>query len=122
MPELLPGTEVEARGLRWELVHTQNLGAQVLHRLRGIDGHFEGQEIDLLAPFENIIPIARTLLHLAFEAQRLHGCGVQGHTRSSPGPFSDHPERGSGDSGKPPPASEFGQSSPLDCKFEFERS
>jgi hypothetical protein len=61
MPELLTGTEVTARGLRWELAYTQNLGSQVLHRLRGIDGHFAGQEIDLLEPFDEIIPVAREL-------------------------------------------------------------
>ena len=46
MPDLLPGTEVAARGLRWELVYTQNLGSQALHRLRGLQGDFAGQEID----------------------------------------------------------------------------
>lgn len=61
MPELLPGTEVTARGLRWELVLTQNLGPQVLHRLRGIEGAFAGRELDLLAPFDEIIPVARGL-------------------------------------------------------------
>jgi len=61
MPELLPGTEVTARGLRWELVYTQNLGSQVLHRLRGIEGDFAGQELDLLGPFDEITPVAREL-------------------------------------------------------------
>ena len=61
MTELLPGTEVTARGLRWELVYTQNLGAQVLHRLRGIEGEFAGREMDLLGPFEEIIPVTREL-------------------------------------------------------------
>ncbi len=61
MPELLPGTEVTARGLRWELVYTQNLGAQVLHRLRGIEGEFAGKELDLLGPFDEITPVARAL-------------------------------------------------------------
>jgi len=61
MPDLLPGTEVTARGLRWELVYTQNLGSQVLHRLRGIEGHFAGQELDLLGPFDEITPVAREL-------------------------------------------------------------
>jgi superfamily II DNA or RNA helicase len=61
MADLLPGTEVSARGLRWELVYTQNLGGQQLHRLRGIEGHFAGQEIDLLEPFEEITPIGRDL-------------------------------------------------------------
>jgi len=61
MPHLLPETEVTARGLRWELVYTQNLGSQVLHRLRGIEGHFAGQELDLLGPFDEITPVAREL-------------------------------------------------------------
>jgi hypothetical protein len=58
MPDLLPGTEITARGLRWELVFTQNLGGQALHRLRGIKGEFSGKEIDFLAPFDNITPVA----------------------------------------------------------------
>ena len=33
--ELLPGTEVHARGLRWEVVSSQSLGPQTLFRLRG---------------------------------------------------------------------------------------
>ena len=61
MSNLLPGTEVAARGLRWELVYTQNLGSQVLHRLRGIQGDYAGREIDLLSPFDEITPIARDL-------------------------------------------------------------
>jgi ERCC4-related helicase len=43
------------------LVYTQNLGSQVLHRLRGIDGNFAGQEFDFLGPFDEITPIAREL-------------------------------------------------------------
>jgi ERCC4-related helicase len=43
------------------LVHTQNLGSQVLHRLRGIEGDFAGQELDLLGPFDEITPVAREL-------------------------------------------------------------
>ena len=58
---MLPGTEVTARGLRWELVHTDNLGPQLLHRLRGLEGAFAGQELDLLAPFEEITPVAHDL-------------------------------------------------------------
>src|SRR5689334_16848273 len=61
MPEILPGTEVSARGLRWELVYTQNLGGQVLHRLRGVNGGFAGQEFDVLEPFEEITPVIRDL-------------------------------------------------------------
>ena len=55
MPEaLLPGTEVEARGLRWEVVFSQQLGQQTLYRLRGVEGAVKGQELDLLSPFEPI--------------------------------------------------------------------
>ena len=58
MPEqLLPGTEVEARGLRWEVVSTQQLGQQTLYRLRGLEGVTRGQELDLLSPFEHIAPL-----------------------------------------------------------------
>jgi hypothetical protein len=80
MPELLPGTEVTARGLRWELVYTQNLGGQLLHRLRGLDGAFAGQELDLLAPFDEITPVAHALrpekpapLHQAFLLEQASG-------------------------------------------------
>jgi len=39
MPDLLlPGTEVEARGLQWEVVSSQQLGPQTLYRLRGLQG------------------------------------------------------------------------------------
>jgi len=51
---LLPGTEVHARGLRWEVVFSQQLGQQTLYRLRGLDGAVKGQEFDLLSPFETI--------------------------------------------------------------------
>jgi Type III restriction enzyme, res subunit len=61
MPELLPGTEVTARGVRWELVYTQSLGSQILHRLRGIEGAFAGHELDLLGPFDEITPLIRDL-------------------------------------------------------------
>jgi hypothetical protein len=52
MNQLLPGTEVAARGLRWEVVFTQPLGPQTLCRLRGIEGALMGKELDLLNPFE----------------------------------------------------------------------
>ena len=52
MQELLPGTEVEARGLRWEVVFAKRLGPQTLYRLRGLEGAVQGQELDLLHPFE----------------------------------------------------------------------
>jgi superfamily II DNA or RNA helicase len=52
MRELLPGTEVEARGLRWEVVFSERLAPQTLYRLRGLEGAVTGQELDLLHPFE----------------------------------------------------------------------
>ena len=62
MPDLLlPGTEVEARGLQWEVVSSQQLGPQTLYRLRGLQGAVKGREIDLLQPFEQIKPIKAEL-------------------------------------------------------------
>lgn len=55
---LLPGTEVQARGLRWEIVTSQNLGPQTLYRLRGLENAVLGNELDVLFPFEAIEPIA----------------------------------------------------------------
>ncbi len=53
MTDLLPGTEVIARGLRWEVVETQPLGEQIRVRLRGT-GEFSGFEMDILTPFETL--------------------------------------------------------------------
>jgi len=61
MLELLPGTEVHARGLRWEVVSTQSLGPQTLFRLRGLENAVLGQELDILAPFEPILAIIHEL-------------------------------------------------------------
>ena len=55
MSELLPGTEVHARGLRWEIVFSEQLGPQTLFRLRGLEGAVLGRELDLLHPFEPVI-------------------------------------------------------------------
>jgi hypothetical protein len=52
MHELLPGTDVEARGLRWEVMFAERLGSQTLYRLHGLEGVVQGQELDLLHPFE----------------------------------------------------------------------
>src|SRR5690242_18129605 len=57
MDSILPGTEVIARDLRWQVVLTQRLGPQTLFRLRGLDGAVQGKELDLLHPFEPITPI-----------------------------------------------------------------
>ena len=61
MESLLPGTEVQARGLRWEVVFTQPLGVQTLYRLRGLNGAFRNREVELLHPFESIKPSLREL-------------------------------------------------------------
>ena len=58
---LLPGTEVIARGLRWEVVTTESLGAQTLYRLRGLEGAGSGKELDLLEPFESLEPVVHDL-------------------------------------------------------------
>ena len=59
--ELLPGTEVEARGLRWEVVSTENLGQETLFRLRGLENAVLGLELDILSPFEKIKPVQHEL-------------------------------------------------------------
>jgi superfamily II DNA or RNA helicase len=61
----LPGTEVQARGLRWEVVFIEDLGPQKLFRLRGVENAVLGSEIDLLSPFEQIEPI-----HHDFQPER----------------------------------------------------
>ena len=61
MATFLPGTEVQARGLRWEIVFFQSLGSQTLYRLRGLHGAFKGEEVELLEPFESIQPTYRQL-------------------------------------------------------------
>ena len=61
MSTILPGAEVQARGLRWQVVFSQELGAQTLYRLRGAEGALRGHELDLLHPLEPIIPIVHDL-------------------------------------------------------------
>src|SRR5262245_51145437 len=58
---LLPGTVVSARGLRWEVVASENLGPQTLFRLRGIESAVLGQELDVLFPFEPVEPVRHDL-------------------------------------------------------------
>lgn len=58
MSDFLPGIEVSARGLRWEIVDTQPLGEQTLYRLRGLEGVARGMEFDILSPLENISPLS----------------------------------------------------------------
>jgi len=59
MNQLLNGTQVIARGLRWTLAFTQQLGGQTLYRLRGCEGATLGMETDLLFPFEHIEAISQ---------------------------------------------------------------
>lgn len=61
MSQLLAGTEVSARGLRWEVVLSENFGPQTLYRLRGLESATLGHEFDLLHPFEDIEPIRHEL-------------------------------------------------------------
>jgi len=61
MSTLLPGTQVEARGLPWEVVHVEPAGEQQRFRLRCLQGDLQGAEIDLLHPFEPIRPVATDL-------------------------------------------------------------
>lgn len=61
MSLLLPGTKVVARGLPWEVVDVESVGAQARYRLRCLQGVLLGQTLDLLAPFEQIQPVAAEL-------------------------------------------------------------
>ena len=61
LTQLLPGTEVHARGLRWEVVTSERLGPQTLYRLRGVEHAVLGHEFDLLSPFEAIEPVQHAL-------------------------------------------------------------
>jgi superfamily II DNA or RNA helicase len=57
----LPGTEVELRGLRWEVINATPMGDQTLVRLRGTGGAFGGSEVDVLAPFEEVCPVVHQI-------------------------------------------------------------
>ncbi|MFZ4439218.1 MAG: hypothetical protein ACOYOS_12370 [Syntrophales bacterium] len=61
MASILPGTEVHARGLRWVVAHTEDMGQQTLLRLRGTEGAMQGLEFDILHPFEDVEPIIADL-------------------------------------------------------------
>jgi hypothetical protein len=56
LQSLLSGSEVHARGLRWEIVGMLQQGEQTLVRLRGIEGAMLGREMDFLSPLEDIQP------------------------------------------------------------------
>ncbi|MBK8138299.1 MAG: DEAD/DEAH box helicase family protein [Chloroflexi bacterium] len=59
MAGFLSGTEVIARGLRWEVVDEQPMGDHIRLRLRGLGGLLAGSEIDVLTPFEQVSIITR---------------------------------------------------------------
>lgn len=61
MSTLLPGTKVLARGLLWEVVHTEPAGEQSRFRLRCSQGDLRGLELDLLHPFEDVVPVSSEL-------------------------------------------------------------
>jgi len=61
MTNLLAGTEVEARNLRWEVVSVTQMGQQTLYRLRCLEGELRGNEFDILYPFESVEPVIRDL-------------------------------------------------------------
>ena len=61
MSDLFSGTEVDAHGLRREIVFSQQLGPQTPFRLRGLGGTALGRERDLLHPFEPVEPVVRKL-------------------------------------------------------------
>jgi superfamily II DNA or RNA helicase len=56
-PNLMPGTEVEARGLRWQVVHVDDHTGSGICRLRGLGGIASGEEIDVLLALEDVTPI-----------------------------------------------------------------
>jgi hypothetical protein len=58
--ELLPGTQVKARGLRWEVVFSQPAGEHRLYRLRSLERSLGIDELDVLS-FEKIEPLATEL-------------------------------------------------------------
>jgi hypothetical protein len=61
MTTILPGTQVQARRLTWEVVHVEPAGEQQRFRLRCLQGSLRGHELDLLSPFEEITPITTDL-------------------------------------------------------------
>ena len=62
MSDYFPGIQVQARGLRWEIVHGEPAGPrQDRHRLRCLDGALRGAEVDILTPFDKLDAIAHDL-------------------------------------------------------------
>ena len=58
---ILPGTQVQAPGLAWEVVNSEPAGSEHRYRLRCTDGDLRGMELDLLHPFDGITPIVTEL-------------------------------------------------------------
>ena len=56
---LLPGTQVQARGSLWEVVHVEPAGEQERVRLRALTEGLRGRELDVLQPFEEIKAVQR---------------------------------------------------------------
>jgi len=61
MSHLIPGTQVLARGLQWEIVDVEAAGEQQRFRLRCLLGDLRGMEFDFLHPLETITPISTEL-------------------------------------------------------------
>lgn len=59
--EVLAGMEVEARGLRWQVVSVSEHDGKRQCRLRGLGGALLGEEIDLALDAEPIEPVNRTI-------------------------------------------------------------
>lgn len=94
--QFLPGTTVRARGALWEVVYIEPAGEQQRFRLRSMQEGLRGIEIDLLYPFEPIIPLQREfdparagrlvswrLYHQAFLLDQ--ALGTDAFTASQPG-------------------------------------
>ena len=57
MSDLIPGTEVEARGLRWQVVRIEEQAGSRVCRLRGLGSIAAGVEIELLLGLEQVAAI-----------------------------------------------------------------
>ena len=55
--DLIPGTEVEARGLRWRVVRIEEHAGSCICHLRGIGGVSAGEEIGILLGLEQVHPV-----------------------------------------------------------------
>ncbi|MDO8943813.1 MAG: hypothetical protein Q7U75_11565 [Desulfobacterales bacterium] len=72
---LLPGTQVEARGLPWEVVHSEPSGEQHRLRLRCLQGDLQGIEVDFLhdIPLNENLPKPVIDLPIPIEAETGRG-------------------------------------------------